>query len=371
MPATVSEFIEVMKEIAPLHYAEPWDNVGLLVGTQISVVHQAMLTIDFTEEILTEAIENNVELIITYHPVMFHPTKSITDADLSGRILLRAMRHGINIYSPHTALDAAAGGVTDWLSDSVGTGYRRPLVPQVMHSEENDIKLVTFVPKKSLVRVRDALTSAGAGKIGQYEQCSFNVSGTATFRGNMESNPAVGTPGHLEEVEEIRLEMVCPSYAIGLIVNTLRQFHPYEEPAFDLYPLHPALSHNTGVGRKVVLDQASNVGEIAQRIKAHLKIPSIKITDPTIPVKAIGLIPGAGSAVLDTAIEQGCDLFVTGEMSHHNALSAEGRGCSVILTGHTNSERGYMPILSSRLKSLLSDVDFIISTKDRSRFSVQ
>lgn len=370
MPVTVRQFIEVIERIAPLRYAEDWDNVGLLIGDRNDTVSRAMLTIDFTEEILAEAIEKQADLVITYHPVMFHPIQRITADNVPGRILLHTLSHGIQLYSPHTALDATPGGVTDWLADAVGSGYRRPLTPYQNLPESRQVKIVTFVPTSAADRLRDALSSAGAGQIGDYEQCSFNVSGKGTFRGGRHTNPVVGQPGRLEVVDEVRIEMVCPVKGLSALISTLKQFHPYEEPAFDLYPLYPIPSHKAGVGRRVVLDQPATVAVIAERIKKHLHIESAKITSPSREVHIIGIVPGAGSAVLDTAIEQGCDLFITGEMAHHRALAAEGLGCSIILTGHTNSERGYLPLLVNKLREALPELESFVSQTDRSRFAI-
>ncbi|MBL1218793.1 MAG: Nif3-like dinuclear metal center hexameric protein [Planctomycetes bacterium] len=369
MPVALKQFIEVMERIAPLRYAEDWDNVGLLIGDREDSVNRAMLTIDFTEEILAEAIEKKADLVITYHPVMFRPVQRITADNVAGRLLLHTMSHGIQLYSPHTALDATPGGVTDWLTDAIGTGYRRPLTPYQNLPENRQVKIVTFVPTNAADRLRDALASAGAGRIGDYEQCSFNVTGKGTFRGSQDTNPTVGRPGQLEVADEVRIEMVCAVKGLSILISTLKQFHPYEEPAFDLYPLHPIPSHKSGAGRRVVLDQPATVADVAVRLKDHLNIASAKITSPAREVKVIGIVPGSGSSVLDTAIEQGCDLFITGEMSHHRALEAEGLGCSIILTGHTNSERGYLPILADRLSADLPDLNTFVSETDRSRFT--
>jgi len=371
MTILVSDFMNTMQDIAPLEYAESWDNVGLLIGRRADPVKHIMLTIDFTEEILAEAIELGADLVLTYHPIMFKPIQSITYADTYGRALLTTMRNGLAVYSPHSALDAAEDGITDWLADMVGSGYRRALIPFKSVSSRGQIKIVTFVPTDAADRLRDALASAGAGRIGEYEQCSFTSPGTGTFRGSEESHPTVGEPGQLVQTDEVRLEMICPSpKTLALLVTTLKQFHPYEEPAFDLYPLESVPSLHIGTGRKIVLDQPSTVGEVARDLKDHLGIAFTKVTDPDTEVTIIGIIPGSGSSVLDTALEQGCDLFITGEMSHHHAIVAESQNCSVILTGHTNSERGYLPILEKRINEKQPDLITSISKVDRSRFSV-
>ncbi|MFG0330918.1 MAG: Nif3-like dinuclear metal center hexameric protein [Phycisphaerales bacterium] len=370
MSIPLNDLIRSLERMAPPMYAEPWDNVGLLFGSRDMTIDCAMLTIDLTEAIAREAVESGAQLIVSYHPIMFHPVQRITDDDPQGRMLLLIANHGLAVYSPHTALDAAPNGVTDWLADAIGTGYRRALTPYEGLDRHRAFKVVTFVPAEHVERVRDALATAGAGRIGEYEQCSFQIDGTGTFRGREGTKPAIGQPDRLERVNEVRLEMVCPRATLHVLVQTLREFHPYEEPAFDLYPLQPAPDIDRGAGRKVTLDQAATVSEIADRLKAHLGIRTVKTTDLDRSVKSVGLVPGAGASLLDNAIAQDCELFITGEMTHHQALGAELRGCSVILTGHTNSERGYLPILKRRLEAQSLDLDLFISEVDRTRFQV-
>lgn len=370
MSVHVRDIVETMKNIAPLGFAEEWDNVGLIVGSRAMDVTKMMLTIDCTDEVIEEAVAAGAQMLITYHPIMFHPVKRITDDDQMGRLLLRAMHHDLAVYSPHTALDAAPGGVTDWLADAVGSGYRRPLIPHETLPPSQAVKIVSFVPAEAAERLRDALAHAGAGRIGQYTQCAFMSPGIGSFRGDPGTRPAIGDAGALEHVEELRLEMVCSESALPSLIATLREFHPYEEPAFDLYHLHPVPEQDIGAGRKIVLDQPATVGEIANRLKSHLNISRAKVTDSEKEVNVVGIVPGAGASLVNTACDQGCDLFVTGEMTHHQALAAELRGCSIILTGHTNSERGYLRVLRERLLEAVDGISIDISQRDRTRFEV-
>lgn len=360
-----------LETLAPLWGAEPWDNVGLLFGRPDAPVDTVMLTIDLTEEVVVEAIDAGAALILAYHPIMFHPVKRITPETPCGRVILALAERGVAVYSPHTALDAAGGGMTDWLADAVGPGYRRPIISQTSLPTNGDLKLVTFVPVDAADRVRDALATTGAGRIGAYELCSFMVPGTGTFRGQAGTRPVVGQAGKLEHVAEIRLEMVCSRTALHLIMQTLRQFHPYEEPVIDMYPLQPVPIDGIGQGRKVVLDQTTTAGALADRIKQYLGVEAVKVTDPAKTVRTVGVVCGAGASLLDTAIEQGCDAFLTGEMTHHEALAGEMKGCSIVLTGHTNSERGFLSRLKSRLEHDRPGIRFLLSRCDHTRFNVR
>lgn len=371
MPVPMDDILNILTEIAPLEYAEDWDNVGLLIGHRKQGISRVMLTIDLTDEILEEAVKKEIDFIITYHPVFFHPVKRITDDSPEGQLLLNIMNNRMSVYSPHTALDAASGGVTDWLADAIGTGYRRPLVPHERLAGSAQVKVVTFVPHDAVDRVRDALATAGAGKIGDYDHCSFSTPGTGTFRGGPDTHPVVGEAGRLEAVPEVRIEMVCSLSALPVLVATLRQFHPYEEVPFDLYPLLPVPNLEVGIGRRVVLDQPTTIGKIGELVKKHLGIGRLKTTNPEREVRIIGFVPGSGADLIETAVRDcGCELFVTGEMKHHAALHAEQMGCSIILTGHTNSERGYLSVFRDKLAAKMEEITFVISKKDRTQFAV-
>ncbi len=371
MTVELKQIRTVLNEMAPLQYAAPWDNVGQLIGEYDRTITRAMLTIDMTEEILNDAVAHDVDLIITYHPILFKPIQRITDITPEGRMLLQILNHRMCVYSPHTALDAAPGGVTDWLADGIGSGYRRPLISYETLPEDAQVKVVVFVPHEAVDRVRDAMSTSGAGKIGNYQQASFLTPGTGSFCGNEKSNPAIGEAGEFQTVPEVRLEMVCSRAALPILISTMLEFHPYETPAFDLYPLDPVPHPTVGVGRRVVLDQPQTVEKLAEQIKSYLGIDRLKVTDPNREVRTVGFVPGAGSEFAETAIrDSGCELFVTGEMKHHEALHAEQLGGAIILTGHTNSERGFLPRLQTRLSEALPDLDVIISSKDKSRFTV-
>jgi len=226
----VGDLTATLDAIAPPSLAEPWDNVGLLAGDpDRDLEGPTLLTIDLTPSVLAEALSVGASVIVAYHPPLFSPIKRITPNTARGRTILRCLEAGIAIHSPHTALDAVSGGVTDWLADGLGTsGDRRALVPADVARPGETHKIVTFVPRAAVERVRMALASAGAGISGEYDQCSFEAEGFGTFQGSERANPAVGRAGRLERVPEVRLEMSCPGRAAPLLIETLRAFHPYE-----------------------------------------------------------------------------------------------------------------------------------------------
>ncbi|NBC10504.1 MAG: Nif3-like dinuclear metal center hexameric protein, partial [Planctomycetes bacterium] len=238
-PARLGAVIDVIESLAPPTLAEPWDKTGLQVGDPTQAVSRALVCIDLTEPVLAEAARRKAELIVAYHPVIFSPLTQLTATHWKQRVLLDAVRKGIAVYCPHTALDAAVGGVNDWLADGLGKGARRPIQPTAWPGSGGNYKLVTFVPPDVADGVRDALSEAGAGVIGHYRRCSFNLAGHGTFQGDETTNPAVGEAGRLEQVEELRMEMVVPRAELAAVVEALYASHPYEEPAFDVYQTVP------------------------------------------------------------------------------------------------------------------------------------
>ena len=366
----VADLVTALQAIAPLEFAEPWDNVGLLIGSEKWAADDVLLTIDLTEDVLQEAIAGQTQMIVAYHPPIFPQTGAIsalTDATTKSRIVLEAAHAGIAVYSPHTALDAAPGGVNDWIAAGLGSGDVRAIASHQYLPFTEQCKVVTFCPADAVDRLRQGLAAVGAGRIGEYQQCSFEIPGTGTFFGGERANPSVGRKGELERVSEVRLEMVCPREALGLAVLTLREFHPYEEPPIEIYELLARPQRSVGQGRRVTLDRKVTLPTIIERVKKQLGVKRVQVAEPVKPQEkygTIGVCAGAGGALLDESIRQGCELFVTGEMRHHDVIAAQQRACAIILAGHTNTERGYLPRLRQRLRELLPKIECTVSRRD-------
>ena len=361
----IQQLVDLMQEIAPSELGESWDNVGLLVGDRSRGLSRVMLCIDLTEAVLAEAVRKQADAIVAYHPPIFTPRKRITDEDAGGRILLAAITAGIAIHSPHTAADAAEDGVNDWLADGLGTGDRRALVPALQLPATERVKVVTYGPADSIERIRNGLVAAGAGVIGEYEHCSIEIAAIGTYRGGDDSNPVRGERGRLERVEEVRLEMVCGDHNLALAIEHLRSLHPYEEPPIEIYRQTERPRRGIGAGRRVVLDQGATIGTITDRMRNHLGTDRFADHDAERRRRheVIGLCAGSGAELLDPAIDQGCTLFITGELKHHDVLHARSRNCAVLVAGHTNTERGWLKRLGRRLRSGL-DAEIFLSRVD-------
>jgi dinuclear metal center YbgI/SA1388 family protein len=365
-PMLLRDLLDVLEAIAPTRYAEAWDNVGLLAGDPAQVVSRVMLAIDYTPEVAAEARGAGCDLVVAYHPPIFAAVKRIVAPDL----IYDAIRHGVAIYSPHTALDVAPGGTNDLLADILGLRDRRPL--RAIEAAAREHKLTTFVPADAAEKVAQALFDAGAGRIGHYTRCSFRTTGTGTFMGDETTDPAVGRAGKYEQSAEVKIETLCPIARLPEIVAALRAAHPYEEPAFDLIQLAaPPPSVTIGQGRIGDLAPTA-LAILLMRIKQDLSLMHLLVAGPSgeRTIERAAVLAGAGREHLKDAIEQGAQLYLTGEIPHHEALAAARAGVTVVATLHSNSERASLARLRDRLAEAAPAVPVLLSTADRDPFQI-
>ena len=362
----LATIIAAIERIAPLSQAESWDNVGLLAGDPKQDISGILLAIDYTAAVAEEARAKKCDLVIAYHPPIFHPLKRVVE----GSLVFDAIRRGMAIYSPHSALDVAEGGTNDMLADVLGLTDRGPLRSGELKATE--YKLVVFVPVEAVERVSRALFEAGAGNIGQYGSCSFRSSGTGTFFGHEGARPAVGQAARLEQVEEIRLETIVPIAGVNAVLRALRASHPYEEPAFDLNVLAPAADGKPrGMGR-VGSMPATARGDLFDRIKRELGVDHLLIAGPTEgSVSRAAACAGSCGDLLDDAINAGAELYLTGEVRHHDAVKAAAAGMTVVCTLHSNSERAVLKRVKKRMEETAGMPPIWIGEMDRDPFSVR
>jgi dinuclear metal center YbgI/SA1388 family protein len=364
--ALLKDVLAALESIAPLRFAEPWDNVGLLAGDPARPSSAALLAIDYTPEVAREARDLGCDLVVAYHPPLFEAVKRV----VAPSPVFEAIRDGIALYSPHTALDVAEGGTNDVLADALGMAAERAPLKRVP-SRAWQHKLVVFVPEERADAVADAIAAAGGGRIGRYSRCSFRTTGTGTFLGEEGSNPTVGAKGRLERVAEVRLEMVVPRDRTEAALQAMRAAHPYEEVAFDLVEL-AVEPLRAGIGRIGPLAGAAPVSELLGRIKAGLGIDALLVAGPEgRVVSRAATCAGAGGALLDDAIAQGAELFLTGELRHHDALRAASAGVTVVAALHSNSERAALNRLAARLRAEIPSLRVDVSLRDRDPFSIR
>jgi hypothetical protein len=289
---------------------------------------------------------------------------------IGGSLIYDAIQRGVAVYSPHTALDVADGGTNDMLADAIGmpADARGPL--KMIEPKASQYKLVTFVPPEHLEPLAEALFAAGAGRIGNYARCSFRSPGTGTFFGEEGTDPSVGQSGRLEQVNEIRLETVIPIARLSDVVSALREGHPYEEPAFDLVQL-AAAPEKLGQGRLGTMPPKSRE-EIFSHIKCELDVSHLLIAGPRSgDVTRAACCAGACGNMINDAIAARADLYLTGEIRHHDAIKAANAGMTVVCTLHSNSERAVLKRLKTRLTEALAPLEVSISEADRDPFEVR
>lgn len=370
VPPRVSDLVDAMDRIAPTRLAAPWDNVGLLVGDASLPLERVLLTVDLTRPVLEEALHARCSAVVAYHPPLFDATKRF----LAGSMAFEAARSGIAVYSPHTALDVADGGTNDVLADILGLTDRAPL--RLLDPAESAYKLVTFVPAEHVEALSRAVFEAGAGYIGQYSSCSFRTPGTGTFFGEEGANPVVGKAGRLEEAAEVRVETLVPIAKVEGVVRALRRAHPYEEPAFDLVRLVGA-PEGRGFGRVGKLPR-ERVRTLVDRVKRALGAEQVLFAGSLDAFSALDALDaevtraavcaGSGGELVADALRAGAEVFLTGELRHHDALKAVAAGMNLVCVRHSTSERVALGALEKRLAGQLPKVSFSVSREDRDPF---
>ena len=323
-----------IEAFAPLSLQEDYDNSGLIIGRPESEVHGALLCIDVTEPIIEEAISRRCDVIIAHHPIIFKGIRQITGGNATERMVELAIRNGIAIYAAHTNLDNAASGINAMLSQKIGLRNCKVLKPVQGLLR----KLVTFCPADHAAAVRDELFRAGAGHIGNYDNCSFNTTGTGSFRARENANPFVGKKNEFHFEDEVRIETVFPAYSQSRIIRALLAIHPYEEVAFDIYKLENNFE-DAGAGMIGELQQDMDEQEFLMHIKQLMGGSTIRHTALTgRKISHVALCGGSGSFLINTAIAAGADVFLSGDIKYHDFFMAEGK---ILLAdiGHYESEQ--------------------------------
>lgn len=326
-----ADVFQVMEQWAPKKLAYDWDNVGLQIGNFNKPVKKVMITLDVLESVVDEAIEKQVDLIIAHHPLLFKSMKQLNTDTVKGRIIQKIIQHDISVYASHTNLDAANGGVNDMLCDIIGIDNRDILLEGFT---EELVKFSVYVPQTHAVAVQEALAEAGAGHIGNYSHCTFQTNGHGTFKPLAGTNPYIGSVNDLEKVEEVKIETIVPMTLIGGVVQMVKDKHPYEEPAYDIYPLkNKGKAH--GIGRIGTLTSEMNLTDFCEHLKTVLEVPCVRVTgDLTKPIKTVAVLGGSGEKYIHEAKAKGADAYITGDMTFHPAQDAWQMGLAVIDPGH-------------------------------------
>jgi len=363
----ITDIAAAVETIAPLSLAQAWDNVGLLVGESTRDVKSILLTIDITKAVLAEAKKAHTDLIISYHPVIWDGLKNVT-SQAPGNIVYELIRADIAVFSMHTALDAAPGGVNDAMSEIVGIENGQPIGDYVSSPAGDNYKLVVFIPREAADKVADAIFAAGGGAIGNYSRCGFQIAGEGTFLPNHAARPAIGRKGKLQKVDEVRFETILPHDRIAKAVAAMRQAHPYEMPAFDVIKLYDFES-KFGLGRFGDLPAPQRLSDIIARIKKHTGAKAVGIVGPgRRMVRSAAVCVGSCGKIINLVIAANCDLYVTGELKHHQALAAQEANLTCLCLSHSVSERFILKKFAKKLQKQLKDVTIRTSKADADPF---
>ena len=329
----ISQILSELDDYAPLSLQESYDNSGLQVGDISQEVRGILLCLDVTEEVVEEAIGLDCNLIISHHPLLFKPLKKLTGKTYVERCVIKACKHDIVIYASHTNMDNASGGVNHHLAKKIGLQNVRILSPK----KDCLLKLVTFVPEAQAETVRNALFKAGAGQIGNYDSCSFNASGSGTFRAGEEAHPYVGNINELHTEPEIRIETIVPSYKKSAVLQALSAVHPYEEPAYDFYSLENDWMQ-AGSGVVGELPYSKDEASFLQKLKTVFGLKTLKHSPFTgKQIRKVALCGGGGAFLIPEAISCGADIFITGEAKYNDYYDVENRILLAVI-GHYESE---------------------------------
>ncbi|MFZ5584332.1 MAG: Nif3-like dinuclear metal center hexameric protein [Thermodesulfobacteriota bacterium] len=351
----VADVMAAMEAWAPAWTAEDWDNVGLIVGHPEASAGRIWVALELDEALLSQAQAAGVDLLLLHHPPLFKPLPNLRlDRPATAR-LVRAAGAGLALAAAHTNLDAAQGGVNDALAARLGLTDLQPLAPA---GGGGQLKLATFVPPDHFDEVARALFAAGAGRIGAYRECAFASQGTGTFLAPQDGNPYLGRAGEREMVSELRLETILPKTALGRVVAALRAAHPYEEPAYDLYPViqPPA---GAGLGRVGRLEPAQDLEAFASAAAILLDSPAPLLAGaPPQSLERVAVVGGSGGEMLAAAAAAGAQLLVTGEARHHAAQEAADLGLGILTLGHFETESVVIEPWARRLATDLATAGF-------------
>jgi dinuclear metal center YbgI/SA1388 family protein len=355
----IKEIITVLEEMAPLAYAEDFDNVGLLVGDQEIVATGILVCHDALENVLDEAIKKNCNLVVCFHPILFSGLKKITGKNYVERAIIKAIKNDIAIYAVHTALDNHKDGVNKIFCNALGLLNTKILIPK-----QNFIrKLVTYTVAENAPKVRQALFEAGAGNIGNYDNCSFSSNGIFTFKGNEDSNPVIGEKAKLHTGEEIKIEVIFEKHLESTILRALFTSHLYEEVAYEIYEMQNQ-HQNIGLGMIGELEIPMNENDFLNFVKTKMNTDGIRHSAfLQKPIKKVAVLGGSGSYAIKNAIQAGADAFLTADLKYHQFYEAENRLLLADI-GHFESERHTKNYIVDYLRKKILNFAIILSEEN-------
>jgi dinuclear metal center YbgI/SA1388 family protein len=345
MSSTIKEIIQFLHTLAPSSLQESYDNAGLIVGEEQQLCTGILVCLDSIEAVVEEAIEKKCNLIIAHHPIVFEGLKKITGKNYIEKTIIKAIKNDVAIFAIHTNLDNVLEGVNGKMAQVLGLKNVQILAPK------KDVlsKLITYVPNENLDKLKIALFNAGAGSIGNYDECSFSTSGLGSFRALEGANPYVGNKNEQHIEREVKLEVIYPNYLEREVIKALKNNHPYEEVAYDCIALKNT-NQNIGAGIIGNLEQSIDLMQLLTKLKGHFNVGCLKYTQPIHEkVQKIAYCGGSGSFLLKDAIQQGADVFITADFKYHQFFDANNQ-LVIVDIGHYESEFLTINLLVDKLK---------------------
>ncbi|MEG2898371.1 MAG: Nif3-like dinuclear metal center hexameric protein [Eubacterium sp.] len=365
MAVKCSEIIQMIEMVAPKNLAESWDNVGLQIGSYKKQVNRILLTLDVTETVVLEAIEKKADLIISHHPFIFNGLKSICTDEQKGHLVAMLIKNDIALYAAHTNLDKAELGLNDYIAKKLEIDERLPLEPS---DEAKLYKIVVYVPTEYTDKIIRVLGENGAGFIGNYSHCTYRTVGEGTFKPLDGTTPFIGKKGEMTKVEEDRIETIINDKMMKTIIQKLKAVHPYEEMAYDVYPLeNGALLNKNGSGKIGLLKEAVSPEWLIEKIKNTLQLEHIRAAgNPPEKIRKVALCTGSGAEFMGLAKVKKADVYITGDLKYHDAQRADENNLWVIDAGHFGTEKMVVNLLEEMLKNQLfnQSVEFLRSEKN-------
>ncbi|MCR1848658.1 Nif3-like dinuclear metal center hexameric protein [Paeniclostridium sordellii] len=362
----LKSLIKQIEKKYPLNLAYDWDNVGLLVGDYENEVKKIMVVLEANEEVVNEAIEKEIDLIITHHPFIFSKMKKVTTQDLKGKLIHKLIKNNTSIYSMHTNFDIAFDGLNDYFVDLLNLKDAK-----ILEKTNSEVlyKLAVYVPKTHLDKVRSALGNADAGHLGNYKECSFSIEGEGRFKPCEGANPYIGEEGALESVNEVKIETIVPQKILGGVINAMIKSHPYEEVAYDLYKLENK-GEAVGLGRYGKLEEKMTFKDLGMILKEKLDIKHLRVVgNLEDEIFKVAIVTGSGADMVKKAFKSGCDVLITGDMKYHDAQDTLDMGMKVIDCGHFDTEKVFADIMFKYLDENF-DMDIIKSDVNLNPFDI-
>ena len=356
---TIKDIASHIEEIAPLSYAEDFDNVGLLIGKYSTEVTGILVTLDTLESVIEEAIDNKCNLIVSFHPIIFSGLKKINGTNYVERVVEKAIKNDISIYAMHTALDNSFVGVNARICEVLGLINKKILIPK----QGTLRKLTTYVPTKNAEELRNKLFETGAGRIGNYENCSFSTQGTGTYKGNEHSNPIIGEKGKIHTENEISISVTFEKHIEQNVINTMLKNHPYEEVAYEIVSLENTYQ-KLGLGMVGELENEMDEASFFKFLKKAMNVTIIRHSKLIgKPIKKVAVLGGSGSYAIKNAIQSNADIYITSDIKYHEFYKAEDK-LIIADIGHYESEQFTKNLLVEFLTKKIPNFAIVLSKKN-------